>query len=114
MGLDTSHDCWHGPYSSFNNWRRDICEVAGYGKLDDYEGFGGLKKWPDGDPLSELLYHSDCDGIIPVKSCLPIAKRLKQLIPAMKVKGEYSRVKTQDFIDGLMCAHKRKEDVDFH
>ncbi len=21
MGLDTSHDCWHGPYSQFMRWR---------------------------------------------------------------------------------------------
>lgn len=22
MGLDTSHDCWHGAYSAFTRWRQ--------------------------------------------------------------------------------------------
>ncbi len=30
MGLDTSHDCWHGAYSAFGRWRRAIAEAAGY------------------------------------------------------------------------------------
>lgn len=30
MGLDTSHDAWHGAYSAFNRWRDKLGEVAGY------------------------------------------------------------------------------------
>lgn len=30
MGLDTTHDCWHGAYSAFNRWRDKLAEVAGY------------------------------------------------------------------------------------
>jgi hypothetical protein len=30
MGLDTTHDCWHGAYSAFNRWRDKLGEVAGY------------------------------------------------------------------------------------
>jgi hypothetical protein len=30
MGLDTSHDCWHGAYSAFTRWRNKLAEVAGY------------------------------------------------------------------------------------
>lgn len=30
MGLDTSHDCWHGAYSAFSRWRDKLAEVAGY------------------------------------------------------------------------------------
>lgn len=29
MGLDTSHDCWHGPYSAFSRWRDDLAKAAG-------------------------------------------------------------------------------------
>ncbi len=29
MGLDTSHDCWHGPYSAFSRWRIAIAQAAG-------------------------------------------------------------------------------------
>lgn len=30
MGLDTSHDAWHGAYSAFRRWRDAISEAAGY------------------------------------------------------------------------------------
>lgn len=30
MGLDTTHDCWHGAYSAFSRWREKLAEVAGY------------------------------------------------------------------------------------
>lgn len=46
MGLDTSHECWHGAYSAFMRWRRMIAKVAGLPPLDLMQGFyteeGGL------------------------------------------------------------------------
>ena len=39
MGLDTTHNCWHGPYSAFMRWRRAIAEAAGFPPLDIMEGF---------------------------------------------------------------------------
>jgi hypothetical protein len=30
MGLDTTHDAWHGAYSAFSRWRDKLAEVAGY------------------------------------------------------------------------------------
>jgi hypothetical protein len=39
MGLDTSHDCWHGAYSAFNRWRQEIALAAGLPPLDLMEGF---------------------------------------------------------------------------
>ncbi len=29
MGLDVSHDCWHGAYSAFMRWRQEIARAAG-------------------------------------------------------------------------------------
>ena len=29
MGLDTSHDCWHGPYSAFMRWRTSLAHSMG-------------------------------------------------------------------------------------
>lgn len=120
MGLDTSHDCWHGAYSLFNRWRTKICEVSGYGDLKDYHGFGGDKAWPEDDPLTILLYHSDCDGNIKHEDCEAIATRLESLLPALEVAGDggghigdYTE-KTKQFIAGLRLAAKEKEDVDFH
>src|ERR1043166_7758730 len=39
MGLDTSHGCWHGAYSAFMRWRREIAHAAGLPPLDLMEGF---------------------------------------------------------------------------
>lgn len=30
MGLDVSHDAWHGAYSAFTRWRNCLAEDAGY------------------------------------------------------------------------------------
>jgi hypothetical protein len=38
MGLDTSHDCWHGPYSSFMSWREWLAGQIGI-PLRMMEGF---------------------------------------------------------------------------
>lgn len=52
MGLDISHDAWHGGYISFMAWREKIAEVAGMPPLMFMEGFyeaGGHR-----DPLQCL------------------------------------------------------------
>lgn len=38
MGLDTSHNAWHGAYSAFMRWRTGIARVAGI-PLELMEGF---------------------------------------------------------------------------
>ena len=39
MGLDTSHDAWHGAYSAFMRWREKIAELGGWPPLSVMEGF---------------------------------------------------------------------------
>lgn len=39
MGLDTSHNAWHGPYSSFGHWRNWVAIQLGLPPLDLMEGF---------------------------------------------------------------------------
>lgn len=39
MGLDTTHNAWHGAYSAFNRWRTMIAHVAGFPPLELMEGF---------------------------------------------------------------------------
>lgn len=70
MGLDTSHNAWHGSYSGFSNFRKAVCKAANMGELDEYIGFGGTKPFPHwiDIPVVPLLDHSDCDGYLGDKS----------------------------------------------
>ena len=132
MGLDTTHDCWHGAYSAFMRWRIELAKAAGLPPLRMMEGFvdpadtaaieSGLPiKWEclKPDAIHELLYHSDCEGKIPWKSCAGIADSLERLIPKLP-KGDAGghigdwAEKTQAFVDGLRTAVRKKENVIFH
>lgn len=122
MGLDTTHDCWHGAYSAFNRWRAKVAEVAGYGSLYEYQGYGGNKDWrsPEQDILIALLDHSDCDGLLPAVICEPLANRLAELLPALRIAGDgfghigsYAQ-KAEQFIAGLRAAAAAGEDVEFY
>lgn len=120
MGLDTTHDCWHGAYSAFNRFRTKLCEVAGYGELGKRVGHGGEEPWPTDDALVLLLDHSDCDGELRWEDCDAIADRLEQLLPALQTAGDggghlgdYAQA-TQRFINGLRVAAFAQENVEFH
>lgn len=39
MGLDCSHNAWHGAYSEFMRWRTKLAEVAGLPPLELMDGF---------------------------------------------------------------------------
>jgi len=118
MGLDTSHNAWHGPYSSFNLWRTLICKKAGLGYLRNYIGFGGEKQWDENHPLIPLLNHSDCDGEIKWKDCKGIADALTEILPKLELEDWYIEDwyigKTKDFINGCMEAYNAQENIDFH
>lgn len=113
MGLDTTHDAWHGAYSAFMRWRTEVAKAAGLPPLSLMEGFfstdyrhpiyldpsaselsrNSLRALNEGlpikweclkpSPLHELLFHSDCDGEIPAESCGPIADALETILPNM-------------------------------
>ena len=138
MGLDTSHDCWHAPYSAFYRFRQALLRAAGLplgpGKpwdSEDGEGLGEIDwerapkngvdgEWGDEkpylkdgthDPILFLVAHSDCDGVIHPQQGLLIAKRLEELLPTLE--SDWHRA-AQRWIDGLTLAADRGEDVDFH
>lgn len=144
MGLDTTHDCWHGAYSAFSRWRETIAEAAGYSinKVTFDDGWttplvmldwaqvgpaqnnGDWDRIPcrlDGtpDPLLILLTHYDCEGHILTEHCGPIADRLEELLPELEGKDGFGHIglyteKTEQFITGLRLASKRGEKVTFH
>jgi hypothetical protein len=115
MGLDTTFDCWHGPYSSFNRFRRTICKAAGMGDLDSYKGFGGDKEWPENEPITILLDHSDCDGEITAKDCAPLADAMEELLPELDDSDPClsDAKQAKQFIKGLRKAAKAKKPVEF-
>lgn len=111
MGLDTTHDCWHGAYSSFSRWRDILAKAAGYTLVESEDGHGfkhqvvvGLnydiderryygRMWAgdvpaveghDPDPMLFLHLHSDCEGVIKQRHQLAIADRLESLLPALE------------------------------
>lgn len=134
MGLDCSHEAWHGAYSAFDRWRNKIAEVGGYALEKGEYGieypalnwdiyteknlWGDWKKQP-ADPLLVLIVHYDSEGVIHPAQAEPLARRLEELIdklPEEKDPGHIGdwREKTQKFIDGLRRAYEAGEDLEFH
>jgi hypothetical protein len=109
MGLDCSHDAFHGAYSAFNSFRQEVCRAAGGSYpphwLRTYEGKlalnehgnlirdnsldGGNFYLPDdinqasSPGLWEFLTHSDCDGEISAEMCALVADELEPLLEKM-------------------------------
>lgn len=131
MGLDTTHDCWHGPYPAFSRWRNDVAMAAGYavGNLVMGSGFaqptvmidwghlgtethlmGIWDKTPD-DPLLVLIVHYDHTGEIYPAQQLALAWRLENIAEKL---NSGNKEKTLRFAKGLREAHSRGESVRFH
>lgn len=133
MGLDTSHDCWHGAYSAFTRWRNALAEAAGYaivninghtaalidwGHITERQLFGDWETTPS-DPLIVLIAHSDCEGEIRPAQAAQLAARLEELLPLLPNEDAGGHIgnwrdKTQVFINGLRAAASANESVEFH
>lgn len=112
MGLDTSHDCFHGAYSAFGRWRLEVAKAGGYhtclvkdedgvhrdaimidwghlpeGHLPEGYLYGIWTETPE-DPLIVLIAHSDCEGEIFPKQAAPLADRLEGLLPILAALDE--------------------------
>ena len=123
MGLDTSHDCWNGPYSAFMRWRsflHFLLTGEGNGTGTD---FAPLElAWLQGRyadpsiPINVLMNHSDCDGRIAAETCSPLADALEALLERMPERAVYDafRPATKRFIRGLRLAAERGESVEFY
>lgn len=114
MGLDTTHDCWSGSYSSFNAFRTAIAAAIGlrYDSVPGNRAMIDMTGWPtpETEPLIVLLAHSDCDGVIAHADCARLADRLDEIATRM------DRIHWGDtfrFIAGLRAANRAGEDVEF-
>lgn len=110
MGLDTTHDCWHGSYSNFMQFRIKLAQAIGADLKSTWE----QEKEFDHD-LHPLLNHSDCDGALTVYECKRTLNGLKQVIQHPDIKSdEYILDKCNKFIAGLELAISKNEPVLFH
>lgn len=141
MGLDTTHDAWHGPYSSFFRWRRHVAKAAGWheegqgldstfreidwSQITEDNLMGRWDRLPE-DPLVVLIAHSDSEGELPLEALVPLAERLEGLAERMedteaREGGPYGRATydgeraaTLRFAEGLRKAAAAGEPVEFH
>lgn len=144
MGLDISHNCWHGAYSSFMRFRQAIAKAVGI-PLSVMEGFYHPPVWAfeqltpgartainevleslplswdlfKGEPLLALLHHSDCEGEIPSEQCAALAKRLREIAPLLRGQdgcGHLGNIEAKviQFASGCELAASRGENVEFH
>lgn len=144
MGLDTSHDAWHGSYSGFSSFREQIAKTLNlvdedgryyptlFSEVDDstyplrqeveqITDYQGNWDEPAPDPILYLLAHSDCDGIIRNEHLGPLIKRLEDVLaveqepdPLQEREQERFLERVQRFIDGAQDALDAGEDIDFH
>lgn len=127
MGLDTTHEAFHGSYSGFNDWRKAVASTIGI-ELEKMSGFQ-VARWgyKEGDnaiqwesldqrPLLELLSHSDCDGEISWENCGPLADDLESILPALADISDTwhnHHDRAEQFIAGLRLAYSQKENLVF-
>lgn len=116
MGLDTTHNCFHGAYSSFHRFRKTIGLQIGI-ELDKMEGFGGETPWDKVSPdLYPLLSHSDCDGKLTVSECKKVYRGLNELVsnfnPELPHDSDFLQ-RVDQFKEGLMDAINKKQQVKF-
>lgn len=117
MGLDTSHDAWHGAYSSFNRFRTNIASAIGF-NITSFEGYGGSLGYDkiQQPGIRALIGHSDCDGELSTETCGLLATEL-QVIYDQEIKNGITSEfadRLKQFIEGCKLAHSRNECIEFH
>jgi hypothetical protein len=114
MGLDTTHNAWHGPYSAFNRFRELLMIAYNGSNLRGYEGFGGNLSMDNIEDAGLKIFfnHSDCDGEITAADCHLVANGLRSL--SEKINDEYNTMRLKEFIAGCELAHSLDETLEFH
>lgn len=111
MGLDCSHNAWHGAYSAFMQWRRKIAEVAGlppldlmegfYDKLDSFDVCCGFPTLHCGHPADTRQQIKNIDERLPIKwECLKPSP-LHELLYHSDCDGEISSENCAAIADAL-------------
>ena len=112
MGLDTTHDCWHGAYSAFNRWREELCRAAGLPPLGLMEGFyepvgsssGDYRNpfyWARKGLASESAFLSDFERSLPIKWKILRPDALYELLNHSDCDGEIPWESCSEIADSL-------------
>ena len=118
MGLDTSHNCWHAPYSMFNRFRTSLASQIGI-NLNDYFGYNenGTKELTSIEhDIQPLLNHSDCDGELTVEEAARIVKGLDNILENFdeKIPSDFDfKEQIIQFRDGCLDAVSKNEKIEF-
>lgn len=124
MGLDISHDAWHGAYSAFMRFRIQLAKAAKFPPLEQMQAYSDSEdaiSWEpfEKHPLFPLLYHSDCDGHINRSKLKPLADYLESILPELeKLEPGWGHMpnvadKTRQFIAGCRLAIKKRQRLEF-
>ena len=114
MGLDCSHDAWHGAYGAFMRWRCMLAEVAGLPPLELMEGFyvpldsdnlptlyHGLDTGESAFGNSSFPYMGNLDKLLPIKwDCLKPSP-LHELLYHSDCDGEIAAERCSPIADAL-------------
>ena len=116
MGLDCSHNAWHGAYSAFMRWRKELAKVAGLPPLELMDGF--YASLDSNGPGIPTLYHgrntkdpafgpdsrphlADIDDRLPISwDCLKPSP-LHELLYHSDCEGEIAADKCEAIADAL-------------
>lgn len=122
MGLDTTHNCWHGPYSSFARFREKLAMLIGL-DLNNFCGYNNnaencimMSRNTINHDIYPLLNHSDCDGVLLLHESESIVDGLNDiLLHYINLKyidsDLYDRI--IQFRDGCLLAISKKEVIIF-
>ena len=120
MGLDTTHNCWHGPYSSFNKFRFQLANRIGI-NLKDYKGYGeatGKDLASIEHDLMPLFNHSDCDGELNTEEQARIIIGLNDVLESWDMpetlENKWFRDQIIQFRDGCLDAFTNNEVIEFN
>lgn len=132
MGLNTTHDAFHGAYSAFNRFRQEVVRAMGGSypphndrTLDDrWVYYDSAQYNHETHPgLFEFIEHSDCEGEISPEMCVKVADDLEALLPKIEALGSETHGHlarfagfadvTRRFIAGCRAAAAAGEPLEF-
>ena len=115
MWLDTTYNCFHWAYSSFNRFREWLFRNIWLDVDDYYEYNQEWKRHLDEitHPILPLLNHSDCDGVLSLEDQKSIIKWWKMILADLKESNSDLEEKLKAFIEGCELALAEWEVVEF-